>query len=198
MVEGNEINRRLADIRIGLDRNWSPDAQETRWILKERARILARERMDQPMPGEQIEFLEFTLAQERYGIETTYIREVAPVAAMTRVPCTPAFVAGIINLRGQILSVIDLRKRFDLAEKGPADLGRVIILGTEDMLIGVLAATIIGLHAISRQELETPLPTLTGRREQYLKGISRSRVAILDAQKLLSDQDIIVHAEVER
>jgi purine-binding chemotaxis protein CheW len=198
MVEGNEINRRLADIRIGLDRNWSPDAQETRWILKERARILARERMDQPMPGEQIEFLEFTLAQERYGIETTYIREVAPVAAMTRVPCTPAFVAGIINLRGQILSVIDLRKRFDLAEKGPADLGRVIVLGTEDMLMGVLAATIIGLHAISRQELETSLPTLTGRREQYLKGISRSRVAILDAQKLLSDQDIIVHAEVER
>ena len=197
MVNWDDIHRRLADAQTWLDLSWSPDAQETRRVLRERARALARAPAREALAEEWIEFLEFTLGEERYGIETRHVREVGSVMALTPVPCTPAFAAGLISLRGQILSVIDLRARFGLKEQGPADLGRVIMVDAEAMAVGVLATAIVGLQAVALQELETSLPTLSGRREQYLKGVSPTGVAIVDARKLLSDREIIVDADVE-
>ncbi len=196
MVNWEDIHRRLAAARGRLDLSWTPDAQETRRILRERARALAREATREAGSGEQVEFLEFALAQERYGFETSHVQEVAAVTAVTPVPCTPSFVAGLISLRGQILSVIDLGKYFDLAASEPVELDQVVVLSTEAMLVGVLASAIIGLGSVAREDLETSLPTLAGRRARYLQGVSRTGVAIIDAQSLLSDPEIVVHADV--
>lgn len=89
-------------------------------ILKERARLLAQE-PEKKEAGDTIEILEFSLAHERYGIETSFIREVYPLKEYTPLPCTPAFVFGLINVRGQVLSIIDMRKFFELPEKGISD-----------------------------------------------------------------------------
>lgn len=171
--------------------------EETRKILRARARELARETKTEKTAQESVEVVEFVLAYETYGIESSYVREIYPLKELTPVPCTPPFVLGIINVRGQILSVIDLKKLFELPEKGLTDLNKVIIIHNESMEFGILADVVLGVRAILMEEIQPPLPTLTGIREEYLIGITRERVIILDLEKLLTDKNIIVHEEIQ-
>ncbi len=168
--------------------------REEKQILRARAQALARA----PLPeaeGESLEVLEFLLAYERYGIEMTWIRETLPLKELTPVPCTPPFVLGLINVRGQIVSVMDIKRFFDLPEKGLTDLNKVIILQDGGMVFGVLADAVCGVRTIPRAELHPSLPTLTGIREEYLKGVTGERMVVLDGRKLLSDRRIVVHEE---
>jgi purine-binding chemotaxis protein CheW len=166
-------------------------------ILKARAKELAREPNSADASGEHIEVLEFVLAYERYGIESTFVREVYPLKALTPVPCTPAFVLGIINVRGRILSVIDIKRFFDLPEQGLAELSQAVILRDDVMEFAVLADSIVGFRSVSTRDILPSLPTLTGIRQDYLKGITRDRIVILDGRKLLSEKALVVHEAVE-
>lgn len=164
-------------------------------ILKARARALAQA-PESATATECIEVVTFLLAYETYGIETSYVREVYPLKDLTPLPCTPAFVAGIVNVRGQVLSVIDIKKFFDLPEQGLTDLNKVIILSDGAMEFGILADVIVEVRNIPLEKIQPPLPTLTGIREDYLRGVTAERLVILDAAKLLTDSNIVVHEEV--
>lgn len=190
-VNWNEVRRRLDEAREKLEQGFSPGLAERKDILAARARALAAEPA-RDEAGEKTEIVEFLLAYERYGIETSYVREVHPLKDLTPVPCTPAFVLGIINVRGRILSIVDLKKFFDLPEKGLGELNKVIILKSDNMEFGILADTIAGVRAVPLASLQRAIPTLTGVREEYLKGITPDRVAVLDAEKILADKRIIV------
>jgi purine-binding chemotaxis protein CheW len=100
-------------------------------------------------------------------------------------------------VRGQIVSVIDIKKFFDLPEKGLTDLNKVVILRNGTMEFGILADVILGMRRVALRDIQASLPTLTGIREQYLKGVTRERLVILDADKLLADKNIVVHEESE-
>jgi len=179
-----------------IERVWAPDPEETTRILRERARLLAREPEKAAAADQFIEVIEFVLAFESYAIETRYVREVEPLDNLTPLPGTPAFVLGIVNVRGEILSVIDLRKFFGLPEKGLTDLNKVIVLESENMLFGILADAVAGVRRIPVADLQPSLPTLTGIREAYLKGVTPGRMVILDAEKLLTDESIVVEERV--
>ena len=170
-----------------------PEARSN--ILKARAQALAQE-PESATETEHIEIVVFLLAYETYGIETAYVREVYPLKDLTPLPCTPPFVMGIINVRGQVLSVIDVKKFFELPEQGLIDLNKVIILSDKVMEFGILADAIVGVRNIPLEEIQPSLPTLTGIREVYLRGITTERLVILDAAKLLTDSNIVVHEEV--
>ncbi|HWP60194.1 MAG TPA: chemotaxis protein CheW [Candidatus Acidoferrales bacterium] len=172
-----------------------PSLEEKRRILKERAKELARGPGEKPAAEELVEVVEFLLARERYGVESFFVREIYPLRELTPVPCTPPFVRGIINVRGQILSVIDIKKFFDLPERGLTDLNKVIILRDAAMEFGILADSISGVRAIRADEIQPPLATLTGIRAQYLKGVAREGLVVLDAAKILAAKDLIVHEE---
>lgn len=195
-IDWGEIHRRLDNLRMAVERGWSPTPEQKKRILEARARMLAQQAEEPESAEQRIEVIEFVLAYERYGVEASFVREVFPMTDLTPLPCTPPFVLGIINVRGQIVSVIDIKKFFDLPEQGLTDLNKVIILQSDAMEYGILADLIIGTYSISMSELQPSLPTLTGIREGYLKGITRDRVVILDAAKLLSDRNLIVHEEV--
>lgn len=165
-------------------------------ILKARAMALALEPEQSDAEEERIEIVEFLLADERYAIESTYIGEVYPLRDLTPLPCTPAFVLGIINMRGKILSIIDLRIFFDLPNKGLSDLNKVIVLHDGDMEFGILADTIITARWLPRSDLLPTLPTLTEIRAEYLMGVTEERLVVLDGGKILSDRAIVVHEEV--
>ncbi len=195
-ADWREIRGRLETAREAAQRGWLPGPGETREILKARARALAQEPKPEQEAADALEVIEFVLAQEKYAFESAYVREICPLHELTPLPCTPPFVLGIVNVRGQILSVIDLRKFFDLPEKGLTDLNKVIVLRSESMEFGVLADLIAGTRAVSVRELQPSLPTLTGIREEYLRGVTADRTAILDAGKLLSDPKIVVHEQI--
>jgi len=189
------IRQRLDAARTATEHAWLPDAQATARILKARAQALARE------PGEArdadaLEIVEFMLAHERYGVETCFVRDIHPLTNLTPLPCTPAFVLGIVNLRGEIVSVIDIKKFFDLPEKGLTDLNKVVVLQSATMRFGVLADAVLGVRRVPVAGIQPSLPTLTGIREQYLKGVTSERTIILDAEKLLADGKIVVQEQV--
>lgn len=171
-------------------------AAEVKEVLRGRAQALALEPGREGEGGESLDILEFHLAYETYGIEMSWIRETLPLKDLTPVPCTPPFVLGLINVRGRIMSVIDLKKFFDLPERGLTDLNKVIILHHGGMEFGILADEVCGFRSIPLAELQPSLPTLTDVREKYLKGVTRERTVVLDGEKLLNDRNIIVHEEM--
>jgi len=170
--------------------------EEQKKILKTRAQALAKEPMKEDASAEQLEVIEFLLGPERYGIETRYIREVYPLRDLTPLPCTPPFVAGVVNVRGAILSLIDLKAFFGLPKKELTDLNKVVVIQNRDMEFGLLADEVPGVQRFYAASIQLSLPTLTDIRAEYLKGVTEDRLIILDAEKILSDKKIIVHEEV--
>jgi purine-binding chemotaxis protein CheW len=159
--------------------------------------LLARPSQSAAAAGATFELLEFRLAQESYALETRYVREVFVFKELTSLPCCPPFVLGVVNVRGRILPVLDLKKFFDLPEKGLTDLHRVVLVGDNGLELGVLADTIVGVRSIPAADLQGSLPTLTGVRSDYLKGVTAERLVVLDLARILADAKIIVHEEVE-
>lgn len=164
-------------------------------ILRERAQALAREPLDRQVAAEVLEVVAFRLAHERYAVETAYLREVHPLEDLTPLPGTPPFLAGIVNVRGRILAVIDIKKFFDLPEEGIADAHQILLVQTEDLELGILADTVEGVQFVPLDTIQPSLPTLTGLRDDYLKGVTTDRLVILDAARILADPRIIVHDE---
>jgi purine-binding chemotaxis protein CheW len=193
-VDRDRLRQRLEAARTNMGRELTSDGKQG--ILRKRAKALSRQLEQDQGAGTSLDILEFLLAYETYAIEMRWVAETYPLKDLTPLPCTPAYVAGIINVRGRILSVIDIRKFFDLPEKGLTNLNKVIIVDNGEMEFGILADEILGTRSIQLSEIQAPLPTLIGIREEYLKGVTRERTAILDGAKLLSDRSLIVHEEI--
>jgi purine-binding chemotaxis protein CheW len=166
-------------------------------VLKARARALARPLAAPASTGSTIDVIEFNLAKERYAVEQEFVQEVHPLHTLTPLPCTPAFLAGVVNLRGQILPVIDIKKFFDLPDAGITDLHMVIVVRDKDMELGILADAVAGLRSIPVETLQLSLPTLAGIRAAYLKGVTGDRIAVLDVMKILADPKICVEENVD-
>ena len=196
-VDWEKLHERLDAARAALETGLAEGIEEKRRILKERAKVLARRAGGKAPAEKQYEVLEFLLAYERYAIETRHVREVYPLKDLTPVPCTPAFVLGVINVRGQILSVIDIKKFFDLPEKGLTDLNKVIIVKSGSMQLGILADVILGVRQVADEDIQPSLPTLTGIRAEYLLGVAKERLVLLDVRKILSDPNILVTEAVK-
>jgi purine-binding chemotaxis protein CheW len=170
--------------------------KEIRSLLKKRAIDLAKEPEQKRETSTATEIIEFTLADECYGIESSFVREVYPLKDFTTLPGVPSYILGIVNVRGQIIPVIDLKKFLNLPEKGLGELDKVIILSKEQMEFGILVDAINGTKAIYSEDVLPVPPTVTGIREEYLKGVTKERLIFLNATKLLSDKSIVVNEEV--
>lgn len=194
-TDWGEVHRRLKAAQDALGRGWAPTPEEKGEILRARRKVLAQE-VEAVQTAEYLEVVEFLLAYETYGLESVYVREVYPLRELTPVPCTPPFVAGIVNVRGQILSVVDLKRFFDLPEKGLTDLNKIIVAQADGMELGILADGILGVRTVPLSELQPSLPTLTGIRAEYLKGVTRGRLVVLDGAAILSDKRLVVREEV--
>ncbi|HEY5521646.1 MAG TPA: chemotaxis protein CheW [Desulfuromonadaceae bacterium] len=173
----------------------SPSVQECRAILKVRARALAQEPKQAPIEQQFIGIIVFRLASETYGIESAYVQETYLMNDITHLPGVPPFVLGITKVRGQILSVVDLKKFFEIPEIGLGQLNILVILRNEQMKFGILADEILGVDSIAASTIQTAPPTVSGIGSEYLRGVTAEHMIILDAQKILSDERIIVHQQ---
>ncbi|HEY4356302.1 MAG TPA: chemotaxis protein CheW [Acidobacteriaceae bacterium] len=191
-VDWSETRQRLATIQERIDQLWTPSAEERAMTLEARARLLAREPEAAKDEAAQLDVVEFLLAYERYGIATSFVHEVYPLVDLTPLPGAPSFVLGVANVRGRIVSVMDIKRFFDLPAKGLTNLNKLIIVRKGDLEIGILADELLGVRSVGLASLEPPLPTMTGIRAEYLRGIDSERLAILDIENILADQRIIV------
>lgn len=195
-VDWAAIRRRLDAVDAALQSGFAPLPARRKEILHARAELLARTPAAAVAPDAEIEVLEFLLAQERYALEMAWVREVYQLKELTPLPCAPSFVAGIANVRGRIISVIDIKKFFDLPDQGLSDLNKLIILRDGAMEFGVLADLVIGTRRLPLAGMQPSLPTLSGMRSDYLKGVTAERLVVLDAKKLLGDKAMQVNEEV--
>lgn len=202
-IDWREIYQRLENAGSELDRRLAPGSEEEKRILHARAVALASATGQVASwagvvsDDTRIEVLEFMLADETYAVEMKYVREVLPLKELTSIPGVPAFVLGIINLRGQILSVVDLKEFFGLPVKGLTQLNKVIVLQSADMEFGLLADTVTGVRVLRAPELEPAIPTITGIGAEYLKGVTQDHLIVLAADKILSDPGMKIYEEVE-
>jgi len=194
-IDWQTVRRRIDAVTDAINRGLSPEEEKS--VLKARAGALAREPGREDASAGRLEILEFLLAYETYGIELCWVRETVHLKELTTVPGTPPFILGLVNVRGRIVSVIDIKKFFDLPGKGLTDLNKVIIVQDGGMEFGILADSISGFRSIGQEELRPSLPTLTGIREEYLKGVTGDRMVVLDGQKLLGDAKMIICDKTE-
>jgi purine-binding chemotaxis protein CheW len=192
----NQSDRALEHSESAMTKSFEGTPEEKRTILRSRAKELAQEIESKGTGEERFEVLEFLLAQEAYAIETMFIREVYPMTELTPLPCTPAFVFGLINLRGQILTVMDMKKFFELPERGITNLNKVIVVRKDAMELGILADEIVGIRNIPASKLQPPLSTMTGIHAEYLKGVTGERLIVLDMERFLTDKKLIVQEEI--
>ncbi len=175
-----------------------PEKREERkqTLLRERAKKLARDSLKEELPEETLEVVEFRLGKERYGAESLHTGEIFPLQELTPLPCTPLFVAGIVNLRGRILSVVDLKTFFGIPREEISPKSLVMVLQSPDLEMGILVDALVGVRLIPRKNIAPPLPTMTGIGETYLLGVAEGDLGILKVSAILGDPSMVIREDV--
>ncbi len=166
-------------------------------ILEERANALAEGSIHESgLAAESIEVLTFFLGAETYAIDVKYARSARLLDHLTPVPCTPDFVAGVVNMQGTILSLLDLSKFLGIHQEGITDLMRIILVEAAGLRIGILANQVGEVTHIPLADLQEPPATINGLSARYVKGVTEEGLILLDLQAVLGDKRIIINEEV--
>lgn len=140
-------------------------------------------------------YLTFTLGEELYGIDIRAVIEIIGIMPITKVPEVPAYVQGIINLRGKIIPVVDMRLRFGQEYRPYSDRTCVIIISVNDVLIGLIIDGVSEVLTIPENSIVPP-PELKSVRNRYVKNIGKLSeekvVLLLDWKKLFSTEDEVL------
>ncbi|MFD1888361.1 chemotaxis protein CheW [Paenibacillus wenxiniae] len=129
---------------------------------------------------DELKVIVFKLATEEYGIEVDKVQTIERMMPITRVPKTLDFVKGVINLRGVVIPVIDLRGRFNLAQTEYNDQTRIIIVEVDKMQVGFVVDSANDVVDIKRSSIEKPPEVVGGVKARYLDGVAK-----LDEERLL-------------
>lgn len=139
-----------------------------------------------------LQWVTFRLAQETYGINVMQVREVLRHSEIAPVPGAPSYVIGIINLRGNVVTVVDTRERFSLPSTEISDSTRIVILETDAQVVGILVDAVAEVVYLRQSEIE-PAPNVGNPdNARYIQGVSHknNRLLILIAIKnLLTDHE---------
>jgi len=142
-----------------------------------------------------MQLVSFRLAQEEYGIEITKVQEIILMGEITRVPQTPAYIKGLINLRSTVIPIVDLRLRFGLVEQVPTDETRIMVVNVAGKTIGIIVDAVSEVLRISREQIAPPPPTVAGLGCQYLTGLVRLEnrlLILLDIDKILNEDEAVL------
>ena len=144
-------------------------------------------------------WVSFRLGSETYGIDVMQVREVLRGTDISPVPGAPAYVLGIINLRGNVVSIIDTRSRFGLPSKEMDDASRILILEAGDHVVGFLVDSVCEVAELRASEVESAPDTGSGEAARFIIGLSNRKDGLLilvDASKLLSDDELTELASI--
>ncbi len=140
----------------------------------------------------QFQCVTFTLENEIYGINVMQVQEVLREVEVAPVPGAPHYVLGIINLRGNVVSVIDARTRFGLPPKESDDMTRIIVIEVQQQIIGILVDSVAEVVDINREEVDSAPNVGNSESAKYIDGVvSRGDMLLIlvDLNKLLSEAE---------
>lgn len=143
----------------------------------------------------------FGIADERYGVRVQQVQSIERLLPITRVPKTLPFIRGVMNLRGVITPVLDVRERFGFATQEATDETRVIVVKVEEILVGLIVDAVMDVATIDEATVEAPPAVVGGVQAEYLHGIARvaeDALILLNLAKILSDVEEKQLLEVEK
>jgi purine-binding chemotaxis protein CheW len=140
---------------------------------------------------DELQLVTFRLASEEYGLPITKVQEINRLLPVTKLPQTPSFMEGIINLRGRIIPVIDLRKRFRLPITDHNDDTRIIVVEISGQTVGITVDAVTEVVRLSTADVEAP-PASTVVESRYINGVGKINdrlIILLDIDQVLTAQE---------
>lgn len=150
------------------------------------------EEMDLAEDTQRGKFLTFHIAGEDYGIEIRYVTEIIGIQAITDVPDMPGYIKGVINLRGNVIPVMDVRQRFKLPEKTYEERTCIVVVNVDDKTVGLVVDKVNEVIDIPNGQIEPP-PRSKVESGQYIQGMGKVEEEVkilLDVRKLLYCADL--------
>lgn len=144
-----------------------------------------------------IQLVGFRLDNEDYAIAITKIQEIILMKPITRIPQVPDFIEGLINLRGSVIPIVNLRKRFGLAAREVDDETRTIVVNVHDKTVGCIVDAVTQVMRINRDQIQPPPLSVLAVSHQYISGLARLEdrlLIILDIDRLFDEQSLAVAA----
>ncbi|MHC1758600.1 MAG: chemotaxis protein CheW [Negativicutes bacterium] len=129
---------------------------------------------DNAMVSDELKLIIFKLGREEYGMEILKVQEIKRMMSITRVPSTPAFIKGVINLRGSVLPVIDLRTRLGLYEAELTKAARIIVVLVNEGVVGFIVDEVVEVTTINPQNVEAVQTLSNGLSAEYISGIAKT------------------------
>ncbi len=148
-----------------------------------------KEKTEDTMQGR---YLTFDLGEEVFGLEIRYVTEIIGMQPITKVPELPSFIMGIINLRGKIIPVIDMRIKFRKEPAPYTDRTCIIVIDTQEMVVGLIVDRVAEVIDIKEENIVPPPDQKTGMHNTYIQGIGKvddQVKLLLDCQALLDGDD---------
>ena len=139
------------------------------------------------------QLVSFEIADEEFGIDILKVQEIIRLVEITHMPHTPAFVEGVINLRGQIIPVVDLRKRFELPVEERTKDTRVVVVDIAKADLGVIVDAVTEVLHVSGESIEPPMAVAATEAADYLIGTAKldnRLIIMLDLARLLAGDDL--------
>ena len=121
--------------------------------------------------NDEVQLVAFKLSKEEYGVSILHVQEIKRLTDITRVPYTPEFIKGVMNLRGSVLPVIDLKKRLGLVEEPCSEDTRIIIVKVDDISIGMIVDAVTEVLAIGPDHIEAPEAVVDGAGNNFISGV---------------------------
>ena len=140
------------------------------------------------------------LSDEDYGIPILQIQEILRLTEVTHIPNMPDFIEGVLNLRGKIIPVLDLRKRFHLKITENTDKTRIVIVEAENQTMGLVVDSVSEVINLKREQLDSVPHSITSIETEYLMGVAKidnRLVVLLDLGKLLNSIEKIALKDIE-
>jgi len=142
--------------------------------------------------GEVIQLVSFLLDKVEYGVDILSVHEILRIHEITRLPNTPDFIKGVINLRGNVIPVVDVRLRFGFPEADYTDLTRIIVIENEGKQVGLLVDNVHQVVRIGQASVDSPDELLEGVSQEFIKGIGRMKnrlIILLNMTNILFLED---------
>lgn len=134
-------------------------------------------------------YVVFKLENEEYGIDILRVKEIKEMLRITRVPKAPSFVRGVVNLRGEVIPVIDLRKKFNLQQRTDSESTRIVIVAVDEITIGLIIDTSSEVLEIDKDFIEEPPASIASIDHAYIYGIGKvgeRLIILLDVSKIIN------------
>jgi purine-binding chemotaxis protein CheW len=142
--------------------------------------------------AELMQLVTFSIGDEEFGVDILKVQEIIRMMEITRVPRAPDFVEGVINLRGKVIPIIDLRKRFGLVARGHDKHTRIIVIEINMMIVGFVVDSVSEVLRIPSSTVEPPPPVVSGMESEYISGVGKLEdrlLILLDLDRLLSHEE---------